>query len=151
MLQRTRFSILLWGAALLFSMPLASFSADKADFWSFKPAEKPRVPTVRNREWPRNPMDLFVLAKLEENQMHPSPEADRRTLIRRVSFDVTGLPPAPEEVDAFVRSRDPQAYEKLVDRLLDADEVAAAVCWLCRPESSAVTGTVVHADGGFIG
>ena len=76
--------------------------ADKADHWAFKPARRPAQPNVKNSSWARNPVDRFVLAKLEAEGLAPSPEADRRTLIRRLSFDLTGLPPSPEDVDAFV-------------------------------------------------
>ena len=73
---------------------------------------------MKDARWVRNPIDRFVLAKLEAEGMSPSPEADRATLIKRLSIDLTGLPPTPEEVDAFVADTDPNAYEKLVDRLL---------------------------------
>ncbi|HMC29131.1 MAG TPA: DUF1549 domain-containing protein, partial [Verrucomicrobiae bacterium] len=99
-------------------MPLASLCADKADFWSFRAAEKPTVPSIKNRSWARNPIDLFVLAKLEEKQMHPSSEADRRTLIRRLFFDLIGLPPSPADADRFLHDRSNDAYERVVDRLL---------------------------------
>src|ERR1041384_2335195 len=91
--------------------PVPAFSADKADFWSFKPAEKPTLPRVKNRIWPRNPVDLFVLLKIEEKQMHPSPEMDRRTLIRRLFFDLTGLPPSTAEVARFLRKGPKHTYE----------------------------------------
>ena len=91
---------------------------DKADWWSFKPASRPALPKVKSEQWARNPVDLFVLAKLEAEKMSPSPEADRRTLIRRLSFDLTGLPPTPEEVENFLSDRHEDAYEKLVERLL---------------------------------
>ena len=97
---------------------VAEEEADKSDWWSFKPASRPAVPEVKNKKWARNPIDQFVLAKLEAERMSPSPEADRRTLIRRLSFDLTGLPPTPEEVAEFLRDRSKLAYEKLVDRLL---------------------------------
>ena len=71
-------------------------------------------------KWVRTPVDAFVLAKLREKGLEPSPEADRRILIRRLMFDLHGLPPTPDEVDAFVADKDPQAYEKLVDRLLES-------------------------------
>jgi hypothetical protein len=74
----------------------------------------------QNQAWPRNPIDQFILAKLESLQLGPSPEASRRTLIRRLSYDLVGLPPTPEEVERFLNDRDPQAYEKLVDHLLDS-------------------------------
>jgi hypothetical protein len=89
-----------------------------SQFWSFQPVRKPPLPTVKNTAWPRNPIDLFVLSKLEQNNLAPAPEADRVTLIRRLTFDLLGLPPTPEEIRAFVADTSPDAYEKLVDRLL---------------------------------
>src|SRR5436190_15872875 len=86
--------------------------------WSFIPPERPALPQVVNSRWSRNPIDTFILARLEREGLRPSPEADRTTLIRRVTFDLTGLPPTPEEVDAFINNRRPDAYEQLVDRLL---------------------------------
>jgi hypothetical protein len=88
------------------------------DWWSLRPVQRPEPPAVHNKGWVRNPVDAFVLARLEAAQLEPAPEADRRTLIRRLSFDLLGLPPAPEEVEAFVRDAAPDAYEKLVERLL---------------------------------
>jgi hypothetical protein len=88
------------------------------DHWAFKPAVRPTVPVVTNRLWPRNPIDNFVLARLESEKLVPSTEADRVTLIRRLSFDLTGLPPTPEEVGQFVFDGLANAYERLVDRLL---------------------------------
>jgi hypothetical protein len=93
-------------------------SPDKADFWSYKPVVRPAVPQAARASWNRNPIDAFVWAKLREKGLSPAPPDDRRTLIRRVSFDLTGLPPTPREIDAFVDDPDPSAYEKLVDRLL---------------------------------
>jgi hypothetical protein len=86
--------------------------------WAFRPPVRPKLPRVQDQNWVRNPIDQFVLALLESKHLKPSPEADRTTLIRRLYFDMTGLPPSPEEVEAFVRSPDRKAYEKLVDRLL---------------------------------
>ena len=79
---------------------------------------RPALPAVKNAAWVRNPIDRFVLAALERQGLQPAPEADRRTLARRVSLDLTGLPPTPEMVEAFVNDRSPNAYEKLVDQLL---------------------------------
>ena len=87
-------------------------------FWSFLPAVERSLPTVSDPLWPTNRIDLFVLRGLDEHGMRPSPEADRRTLIRRVTFDLTGLSPTPEEVEAFLSDKAPDAYERLVDRLL---------------------------------
>ena len=88
------------------------------DLWSLKPVTRPEIPKVQNAKAVRNPIDAFVLAKLQEKGLTLSPEADRLTLIRRLSFDLIGLPPTPEEVDAFVKDKSKDAYEKLVDRLL---------------------------------
>ena len=93
-------------------------AVSKSDWWSFKPAAKPLVPAKRSGKWPRNEIDLFILSKLTEQKLAPSREADRRTLIRRLSFDLLGLPPTPEEVQAFVSDQRSDAYEKLVDRML---------------------------------
>jgi mono/diheme cytochrome c family protein len=87
-------------------------------FWAFQPPKAAPVPQVQHADRVRNPIDAFLLRKLEAKGLSFSPEADRLTLIRRVSFDLTGLPPEPAEVQAFLADRDPQAYEKLVDRLL---------------------------------
>jgi mono/diheme cytochrome c family protein len=90
------------------------------NWWSLQPVRAVDPPAVKNSEWPINPIDNFVLARLEKAGLSPSPAADRRTLIRRLSFDLTGLPPTPEEVEAFVNDANPRAYERLVDRLLDS-------------------------------
>ena len=86
--------------------------------WAFVPPGRPEPPAVVGREWIRNPVDTFVLAKIEAAGIAPSPEADRPTLIRRLHADLVGLPPTPAEVDAFVADPSPDAYERLVDRLL---------------------------------
>ncbi len=86
--------------------------------WSLIAVQRPKVPAVRTARWDRNTIDRFILARLEQEGLKPSAEADKRTLIRRLAFDLTGLPPAPTEVDAFLNDPHPQAYEKLVDRLL---------------------------------
>ena len=92
--------------------------ANYATHWAFVAPERPALPDVKGTRWVRNPIDRFVLAKLEAGGVSPSPEADRATLIKRLSIDLTGLPPTPEDVDAFVADADPEAYENLVDRLL---------------------------------
>jgi mono/diheme cytochrome c family protein len=94
-------------------------STTAADWWCFRPIANPPVPVIRDPRFTiRNPIDAFILAKLRDRGLSPSPEADRRTLIRRVYFDLIGLPPTPGEVDAFLNDASPDAYEKLVDRLL---------------------------------
>jgi hypothetical protein len=86
--------------------------------WPFAPFKKPTPPTVKNAAWCRCPIDRFILAKLEAKGLQPAPPADRRTLIRRVTFDLIGLPPTPAQVRDFLADRSPNAYEKVVDRLL---------------------------------
>jgi len=88
------------------------------EIWSFQPLHRPAPPIVRNAAWTRNPIDRFVLARLEKEHLAPSPEADRVTLIRRVTLDLTGLPPSLDEVATFVADKRPDAYERLVDRLI---------------------------------
>src|SRR6185369_16281077 len=95
-----------------------SLPNDPSIHWSFKPPRRPPVPEVEDRKWVRNPLDAFVLTRLEKDGIQPSREADRITLIRRLSLDLTGLPPAPAEVDGFVNDHGEHAYELLVDRLL---------------------------------
>jgi hypothetical protein len=87
-------------------------------FWSLIPPQRPAAPPVHQAAWPRNPIDAFILNRLEREGLHPSPEADPATLIRRVTLDLTGLPPTPAEVTAFLSDSSPAAYEKVVDRLL---------------------------------
>ena len=88
------------------------------EHWAFVKPKRAAPPAVRQQGWVKNPVDHFVLAKLEANGLAPEPEADRRTLIRRVTLDLTGLPPTPEEVAGFLNDKGPDAYEKVVDRLL---------------------------------
>jgi fructose-specific component phosphotransferase system IIB-like protein len=86
--------------------------------WSFIPPKKAPLPAVKNSRWVKDPVDNFILARLEQEKLKPNSEADKRTLIRRVTFDLTGLPPTPEEVENFVADQSSNAYEKVVDRLL---------------------------------
>jgi mono/diheme cytochrome c family protein len=90
----------------------------KKTWWAFQPVKKQEPPAVQNKAWPANPVDNFILAKLEEKNLKPSAPADRRVLIRRLYFDLVGLPPTPAEVEAFVADKSDNAYEKLVDKLL---------------------------------
>jgi hypothetical protein len=101
------------------------FTSDRRagyDWWALQPVVRPELPAVKNPSWTRNPIDVFVLAQLEARGLAPSPEADRRTLIRRLSFDLLGLPPSPEEVAAFVQDEAPDAYSKLADRYLQSPQ-----------------------------
>ena len=92
-------------------------------FWAFQPVDDAarRVPSVRNQDWPRNELDFFVLAELEQRGLQPARPADKRTLVRRATLDLTGLPPTPAEVEAFVEDNSPHAYASLIDRLLASD------------------------------
>ena len=97
--------------------------------WSFIPPESAPRPQVMHTAWPRNPIDYYVLAHLEHDGLTPSPEADRATLIRRVTLDLTGLPPTPAEVDAFLSDHSPGAYEKVVDRVLSSPRYGENMAW----------------------
>ncbi len=112
--------------------PPESFSDDQRSHWAYQAPKRPEIPQVKNRGWVRNPIDAFLLSALESVEYKPSPEADRVALIRRVTFDLTGLPPTPEEVRNFLLDNRPDAYEKLVDRLLASPHFGerAAQHWL---------------------
>lgn len=100
--------------------------------WSFLPPVRPALPEISDRSWPKNAIDYFVMARLDREGLKPSTEAERRTLLRRVSFDLTGLPPTPAEVDAFLQDGSANAYEKVVDRLLKSPRYGErmAMKWL---------------------
>jgi cytochrome c553 len=114
--------------------------------WVYIPPRRAPLPEVKRAEWPRNPIDYFILARLETEGLEPSPEADKRTLIRRLSFDLTGLPPTPAEVDAFLQDNSPQAYENLVNRLLSSPHYGErmALYWLDLVRYADTTG--YHSD-----
>jgi hypothetical protein len=99
--------------------------AEFEDHWAYARPVRPHLPEVRDGSWPHNPIDRFILDTLERERLAPSPEADRATLLRRLSLDLIGLPPAPDEVDAFLADRGPSAYETVVDRLLASPEFGA--------------------------
>jgi hypothetical protein len=99
---------------------LESVANGKTKHWAFQPLSRPAKPAVRNSAWVRNPIDRFILARLEKEGISPSPEADRIILIRRLSLDLLGLAPSIAEVDAFLADQRPDAYERLVDRLLQS-------------------------------
>src|SRR5207237_1323699 len=86
--------------------------------WSFIAPKRRPLPAVKDGTWPRNAIDYFILERLQQEGLSPSPEASRETLVRRVSLDLTGLPPTPAEIDAFLKDTSPNAYERVVDRLL---------------------------------
>ncbi len=93
-------------------------NAETMKFWAFQPVKRSRIPTVKNAAWVRNPIDAFILAKLESNGLKPAPSASRAVLIRRAYYDLTGLPPTPAEVQAFLADKSDYAWAKVVDRLL---------------------------------
>src|SRR5262249_41546240 len=100
--------------------------------WAYVAPQSPALPPVRDTAWSNNPIDRFVLARLEQEQLAPSPPAERERLIRRASLDLIGLPPALAEVDAFVADNSPDAYERLIDRLLASPRYGErwAIAWL---------------------
>jgi hypothetical protein len=98
--------------------PVERYTPAERKHWSFQPRKHPQPPQFANDPWVKSPIDAFILAGLKQAGLSPAPQADRRTLIRRVSFDLTGLPPTPVEIETFIKDQDPHAYEKLVDRLL---------------------------------
>jgi hypothetical protein len=103
--------------------------------WAYIAPKRPEEPPVRNSKWVRNPIDRFVLARLEKEGLKPAPEADKTTLLRRVTFDVTGLSPTPAEIDAFLKDRSRTAYESAVNRLLASTRFGErmAMAWLDLP------------------
>jgi len=114
------------------SMPISDLPGDGGptgmtieagrQFWSFRPIANPSIPDVKNSEWPNTPIDHLILSKLEHEGVPPAPMADRASLIRRVSLDLIGLPPSPEEIDAFVADESPDAYDQLIERLLGSPQ-----------------------------
>lgn len=95
-----------------------AFNGKRLDLWSLKPISQPALPAVKDKAWPRNEVDAFILAKIEAAGLKPAHEADKRTLARRLYFDLTGLPPTPEELAAYLADTSPDAYHNLVTRLL---------------------------------
>ncbi|MBT7255239.1 MAG: DUF1549 domain-containing protein, partial [Planctomycetaceae bacterium] len=102
--------------------PLTKLTLDQAkEFWAFQPASRPTPPTSKSIDrWSWTPIDHFILARLESEGLSPTPVADKRTLIRRATFDLTGLPPTPEEIQAFINDGQANAFHKVIDRLLDS-------------------------------
>src|SRR5450432_4222851 len=101
--------------------PLGVYTAGERRHWAFQPRKDPTPPTfstAAGKAWAKTPIDAFLLAALAKAGLKPAPSADRATLLRRATFDLTGLPPTPPEIDAFVTDKSPNAWEKVVDRLL---------------------------------
>lgn len=106
------------GTAAGFIRTSGAITAEDRQFWSFQPVKPQQQPAVKDAAWLRLPLDPFVLAALEAENLQPAKEADKRTLLRRATFDLTGLPPTPEEVSSFLADESPDAYERLIERLL---------------------------------
>ena len=102
-------------------------------FWSFQPPAAPPRPAVKHLRWPRQDLDYFVLARLESKRLAPSGEAEKRTLIRRATFDLTGLPPTPGEVSSFLNDKQRDAFERVVDRLLASPRFGERMASLWLP------------------
>ncbi len=140
-------------------MPKSADAADRMEgeidfasgrkFWSFQPAIAQPLPSVKNTAWPRSRIDSFVLAALEREALTPSPQADRTVLIRRLSFDLLGLPPTPEQVQTFVTDESPDAYEKLVEQMLASPHYGEkwARIWLDLARYTDKTASWLYATG----
>lgn len=131
--------------------PKAAIAEGAKKHWAFQPVKMPAVPPVKDTAWIKSPVDSFVLATLEANNLKPSPGVDRVTLIRRLNYDLIGLPPTPAEIDAFVADGDPKATEKLVDRLLASPQYGErwARFWLDLARYSDTKGYVFQEDLNF--
>ena len=122
--------------------------AEYKPFWSFIKPEKSKVPQVQNQELVKNEIDAFILEKLEKLKIKPSEKASKLRLVRRVYFDLTGLPPTIEEAEAFVKDNDPKAYEKLIDKLLQSDRCAERLALEWMDVARYADSHGLHADGG---
>ena len=114
-----------WSIVFIWTLSLSRSIASEGGasgetWWSLKPLNNQALPAVKHASWPRTPIDYFILAKLEENNLPASPEADKRALLRRLTFDLIGLPPTPEETRQFLSDDSPEAYDRVVDRLLSS-------------------------------
>src|SRR5579863_2623102 len=114
-MRRITLSVFVCGAVLLAA---DTFTQRQRDFWSFQRVKPQTPPAVKHTNWVLTPIDSFIVAKLESKGVEPGPPTGRIALLRRATFDLIGLPPTPEEVDAFLADRSPQAFEKVIDRLL---------------------------------
>ena len=107
--------------------------AKERQFWSFRTPRPHPLPDLSNKRWPRQPLDHFVLARMEQAGLQPSLEVGKRSLIRRLAFDLTGLPPSPDEVQSFLADRRPDSYERLVARLLASPRFGERMASLWLP------------------
>ncbi len=127
-------------------IPDKPITAEERDHWAFQPPRRSEPPVVKDRKWVRNPIDAFIRASLDANGLSPAPEAERTTLLRRLSFDLTGLPPSPDEIEGFLNDRSANAYEKVVDRLLASPQYgvrwrSTGSTWLATPTPTASSST----------
>jgi len=123
-------------------------------YWALQPIKRPTLPPVKQKTWVTNPIDAFVLAPLEAKGLPPNPPASKRELLRRVYFDLIGLPPTPEEVAAFEKDRSAEAYERVIDHLLSLPqygEGSGIVCAHAKPAFGLVTGTSSRPTSFFTG
>ncbi len=120
--RRARPAPCFWAVAALCWACAAARADGPPKHWAFRPVQAPPVPAVKDAVWVRNPIDAFILAKLEAENLKPAPSADKSTLLRRVYFDLIGLPPTPDEQKAFLDDASPRAFEKVVDGLLARPE-----------------------------
>ncbi len=113
-LRRFIVGCLLFGSPIFLEATTASevFSEEQRAYWVFQPISKPAIPKVRNADWVRNPIDAFILDHIEAQSITPTPEANRRTLIRRATLDLLGVPPTAQQIDDFINDPAPDAYEK---------------------------------------
>jgi hypothetical protein len=119
------------------------------EHWAYTAPRRAALPKVKTPRWVRNPIDNFILARLEKEKLAPAPEADKVTLLRRLHFDLTGLPPTVAEIDAFLADRSPEAYEKVVDQLLASPHYGErmAMPWLDLARYSDTHGYHIDCDG----
>jgi hypothetical protein len=138
-----------WPADASLSRPAGALA--RATHWAFQPISRPAPPLVANESWTRNAIDRFVLETLEREHLTPSPAADRRTLLRRASHDVLGLPPAADEVDAFVNDRSSEAFDQVIERLLDSPHHGERMArrWLDVARYADTKGYVFTEDRGY--
>src|SRR5579872_4562551 len=115
-MRRVCVLVLIAGCSLLWAAE--TFTKRQREFWSFQPVKEQNPPVVNHKSWARTPIDNFILSKLEAKGVTPGTQADKAALLRRASLDLIGLPPTPDELDAFLADKSPQAFEKVVDRLL---------------------------------
>ena len=113
---------ILWTVFLLMSWVVTPMIGAENAYWAYQPVTIPDIPSIKDQEWAKNPIDTFILNQLEKNGLFPAIPATKQALIRRVYYDLTGLPPSPEEVVSFVNDTDPMAYSKLLDRLLASEQ-----------------------------